>query len=746
MTGAGNGRTHRRGLWIASAALLAALSVLLSESLFGGAVLSQADALLAFQPWAEAAPPGYEPENPLLLDQSIVTVPWLELASERLRAGELPLWNPYDYAGQPLLAALTGATFWPPHLVHALWPSRALFAWFALLHLALAGVFTLLYLRRVGVPPLYGLAGATAFALSGFNVAWLNHPHVRVALLLPFLLWCVERASERGDARSAARAAAWTGLGTALALVAGHVQTALHVALAVGLYVAFRLAVPLGGVRLRTRGLAALAAGVALGAMLAAPQLLPFARYLGDSRASELFARHDTVAQIEPASAATFLVAPDRFGRPDEGDYAGPHGDNLNYNELVGGFVGRLALLLALAQVVLGRRDRRTWFFAGLALLGALVAWQVPPFHDAFRALPVLRTTKLTRFLLFTAFGLSVLAALGLESIARRVAQSGRALAAGAFVVVAAELVAWGRGYNPAIEPALVAPTTPTIAFLEAELARAAPEPYRVLGVDNTILLPNANLFHRIPLVSGYDSIEDDRLAELVGLLTTDPRAELFVKEIRWFDRPVPLASLLGVRWVLSPEPLPAPLAPVHAPPRPGGVVVYENPDVLPRAFAARSVVVAAERDERLALLGAPDFAPRTAVLEAPPEDPVLARLVARGTAPHGEVRLVSYEPLRIELETSFAEDGFVVVADTWAPGWVAGVDGEEREVVRVDHALRGVVVRAGERSVELRYEPFEVRLGLALAALAAVLLALAAFAGRRGSSPTASPADVSGT
>jgi len=48
----------------------------------------------------------------------------------------------------------------------------------------------------------------------------------------------------------------------------------------------------------------------------------------------------------------------------------------------------------------------------------------------------------------------------------------------------------------------------------------------------------------------------------------------------------------------------------------------------------------------------------------------------------------------------------FVVVADTWLPGWTAAVDGARAPVHRVNHLMRGVPVPGGAHRLELRYVP----------------------------------------
>lgn len=56
---------------------------------------------------------------------------------------------------------------------------------------------------------------------------------------------------------------------------------------------------------------------------------------------------------------------------------------------------------------------------------------------------------------------------------------------------------------------------------------------------------------------------------------------------------------------------------------------------------------------------------------------------------------------------------GLVVFSEVYAEGWNAYVDGERVDVLRTNHALRGVAVPAGDHTIDLRYEPDELRIGL---------------------------------
>lgn len=719
------GVSPRRGLVLALLVLSLAVGTLLSDTLFGDKLLSQADALEAFPPWSDALAEPAEPANPLLLDQSIVMQPWQHFAAERLADGTPPLWNPHNYAGQPMVGTYQTAYFWPLHWVYYAWPSERYWAWSAALRLLAAGGFTFLLLRTLGRDVLPATLGAVVFALSGFMIAWLGHMHTHVALFLPALFWLVERIAQRpGRTRDTVGLVLCVGG----ALLAGHLQTAVHMALAVLAWTAFRAVCAVGdegrGARLGARGLGQVVVGGVLGVALALPQLLPFFDYLGDSAGAVVLEEVQTVDDIDPLDAAVLMVDPGRFGSPAAaqgfGPYRGPKGANVNYSELIGGYVGTVALALALLALLHGWRERRgralLVFFAGLALFSAALAWQVYPIYDLVAEVPRLKSTKLMRFGLVLTLGLAVLAAWGAELLLARLrARDPRlALAGGVLLVglVAGELVAFGRGYNPAIDPADKAPATAVTDFLRAELPKdGSPAPWRVLGIEGRTLMPSANLFYDVPMVGGYDSMELRTTTELVGLMSSSPGADVFIKMTPYYDQGWPIAHLLGVRYVLAGMELPAPLELVLD----GPTKVYRNPAALPKAFAARAARLVPDAEERLAVLGDPAFDPWVAVLEAAPalEVDLDAPLAAAA------VELVRYADLEVDLAVDVPagpNPALVVLADAWDDEWVAELDGEPVEVARVDHGLRGVWVPAGRHELAFRYVPYSLMWGVGLA------------------------------
>jgi hypothetical protein len=80
----------------------------------------------------------------------------------------------------------------------------------------------------------------------------------------------------------------------------------------------------------------------------------------------------------------------------------------------------------------------------------------------------------------------------------------------------------------------------------------------------------------------------------------------------------------------------------------------------------------------------------------------------------------------RIALHCQFAQEGYLVVAESWFPSWQAAVNGERRPVLRLNHAFQGLQVSPGVADVEFWYEPSRwVELSMLISGLSWIGLAL---------------------
>ncbi len=158
-------------------------------------------------------------------------------------------------------------------------------------------------------------------------------------------------------------------------------------------------------------------------------------------------------------------------------------------------------------------------------------------------------------------------------------------------------------------------------------------------------------------------------------------------------------------------------------------VRVFRVPDPFPRVYTVGRARLADGRDA-LRALEDPAFDPAREVILATGPPPA-------GAAPFaGTVRVVDWRPDRIRLESRFEQPGYLVLAETYDPGWRARLDATSVPVLRADIGLRAIAVPAGTHAVEMAYRPPSVVIGLALSALSLVVAAAVAVRAARAPLP----------
>jgi uncharacterized membrane protein YfhO len=95
---------------------------------------------------------------------------------------------------------------------------------------------------------------------------------------------------------------------------------------------------------------------------------------------------------------------------------------------------------------------------------------------------------------------------------------------------------------------------------------------------------------------------------------------------------------------------------------------------------------------------------------------------------------MVSCEPERVIIEADLASDGYLMLTDTYYPGWRAYVDGEESSIIRANLLFRAISLAAGQHRVEFAYEPTFLKIGAAIssATLLVVVVGLLGWLAQR--------------
>ncbi len=619
-----------------------------------------------------------EARNPLTNDTVKQILPWMHVVREQLAAGSLPLWNPHQFSGYPLLANGQSAPFAPLFLATLFVALPKQLVAMAGLKIFLALLFGYLFIRDEDVSPAAALFGSAVFAFSVFQTVYLYYPLTTVTCLLPAAAYAVRGCTRDGGRR-------WTVL---LALVTAAVASSGHPESAVHIGIACLLVAPLS--------LRAIKAAL-LGLLLAAPAWVPvLEQALLSTRAASLAGvAHPSF----PKAFAWLLLNPDGFGNPARGTWDWIY----NYAIVAPTYLGLVPLALLLAAPFSRPKRRDLLLLAAMVVL-FLISMNWTPLGRAVNAIPPLSLMANDRLRFAIAFFAGIIAARAVErlrlvpaAIASLVVGAaaiwllharwnvtlgwtasfgvlslllfwlGRARPAAAALAVLVELFAFNAGFNALVSGAWYRPRLPILDRL-AELSRG--EPSRILGHDWTFL-PNAAAQYGFEDIRGSDPMALAAYARFFERIAVQDASD--VRRVQDLTRPE--LAFLGVRFLLT--------DPSVNPP-PSWVLRYEGPDG--KLFEAR-------RWSRRFF----------------------------GNARVGPIAQQSPAHLRFDVDAPART--LIASSQVFAPGWRVTVDGERVPIAKLHGTFIGFHVPAGRHRVDVRYVPLTFYASLIATALALLLL-----------------------
>ncbi len=698
-----------------------ALVILFGPVLVRGQVLDPVRCLQNTPPYTAWA---WSPHTQLQSTQSDVVLqfhPWWEEARRQLLRGRPPLVAPDIGAGSPLLANGQVGLLAPMMLpVWVLGPERGTTV-MAVWKVEAAALGAFLFLAAAWRLETSAAAlGGVVWGLGPFLMGWLLVPLGWSLALLPWTWWLLQRTL-RGQWR-------WRRVAGAGVLLGWFMGAGLHpetAAIVTG-------SALLGGLVLHPGRWRRVAAVGLVAAAVTVPLAWPSLRLIPASSKGRAYAASNPNLEPIPWEIRRAILEqtllPAVHGHPGRGTWSAP------YPAAAGalGFGG--VALAALAAGGLRRRHRRLAAAAALqAAVVAVVFFRLPPLDWLLVRLPPLDRMTLPRFGLLLPWAAAVLAALLLAGasagkLRRRLAWlapagllalaalrwraewgawdhalvlvpvAGCVVGLGALLagwrsslpwIAAAELVVLGVGINPAAAPADVLPTPPVVERLAERLRR---EPGRISGLGG-VLPPNLASRYGIADLRSFDPLRPWPLARLHALLgARDP-----VLPGPLDAAPPRLLGAWGVRWLVTPEGATPPpeWVPVD---RGEGIRVWSNPFFQPVVrLVGRTVSV--DEDEGWAWLGSDPPLLLEGALLPPGGGAASARVL--------ELEVVERRPDRIRVRTECDGPCLLVVAQPWAPGWRASVDGRRAAVLRPNLAALGVLVPAGVHRAGLDYHPW---------------------------------------
>ncbi len=736
--------------------------------------------------------------------------------------GEFPLWNPFIYFGQPMLANPNYMAFYPTNLLHLIFPFNYAFKLHFILHPMLAGLGLFFLQRRLGLSTFVSFAGALVYEFSGTVLSFLNLYNIIPAVaLLPWIAWAFLRALEKNWLRRSLLLGVLLGLfGVAFEPLTFQCCLLILAALSTNLLLESRD---------RTRSALAIlrvgAVGSALGFGLAGVQVLPTLEMIPHSIRGAGFEFEDLAHWSTHPMDLLNAVVPNLFGNYYTMGNATSWGESFHQGReayLVSLFLGTGTLLLA-ALSAASRRKRLKWLFAGLAVIGVALALgrYDPAYHWLVMHIPLFRLGRYpSKYFLLVTLAVSLLCSLGLEALLQRQENARREkrrivgtgifgilialvflafyvfwrahpqhlealirmeiapglassknypailggmlnslLASGAFLLAVSTLVLVSRlkrtsvtllgslivlllgaellPANLRLSPLISDADVDFVPEVNAHIERNGPkEPFRVFPPTSTLLQPLPDLkiwapnraaawltlFYRRsgqPFFGIMQGIQYS-LDRSVDQLNTKDSQDMWEAFLQLYQgaaltlfRKLNTPMLLSLMDVNDPR---VRLVSTFDTRSNVQLKLYWLKDVIARAYFVTGVERALSHHEAMRMFMRPDFPYENTVILEDPGPPVRALDISSGSA-----RVLDYRSQRIVCEVQAQVPGYLVLLDSYYPGWHAYVDGREAKIARANFAFRAVAVDAGNHTVEFRFRPRSFYAGMALTCLSAL-------------------------
>jgi hypothetical protein len=688
-------------------------------------------------------------------------VPMKWVVRQVIAGGELPLWNRFYSAGQPLAANPAYEVFYPPQWLIWLPSFHFGFQLHIVVHFVIAAWGMFLLLRALGARALAATFGAAVLVLSG--------PYLSLATKLPLLfslswmplaLYCARKAILGRRRRDVAVAT----LVLAMQLIIGEPTIVLQTWLLISGYALWRRA----DVK---KSLATVAILGVAAALVAAVQLVPALDFTRDSVRSEPFELRVVSNWSMPPVRTVEIFLPALFRHlTNEGGAPAittmyPFRTEAFIPEM---YVGLFVALLAVAGVLAGSRGARA---VAAVVAGSIIlaAGEHTPLLKVLYDLHLFRAIRYPeKFILTAAFALIVWAALLFDRMLagdRRLIRAATIVAAIWLAVVAiATLSAGGtRAYfawqllRAAVVVALLiavrkrpaavvilalcvadlwlatrwlVPRMPRSYFdapplvqqLPPKPARVFPEAYwQVFDRDPTALAWTVNrpdevywwmyrngLSDHLPARFGYELVMEDDI-DRTALKTTDALLEAMkaMRARHAVAAEQPFLKMAGARVALR-------FRPSEDGAATGTTPVEAAPLDYPRYAFADRIERVSSIPEMLGKLDLQRGMETVAFADIEPFTPA-----------RGEVRTARESANAARLDVRAAGRAFLVLSVTGHRYWSATIDGRPVPIITTNGAYQGLIVPAGDHVVETRYRNPMVWVGAAitLVALAALLV-----------------------
>lgn len=332
--------------------------------------------------------------------------PYKILLTEDLKKGNLPLWNPYNGSGMPLMATMHAGILTPFNIFFLILPSSIGWSYYIILQFILVLLFTYLFAKKIGLSTFGSLISSIIFAFSGVVITRLIFgEYVYVLSFLPLLLYIAESYYQNPKTKIIY----FLTPSVFVLMLSGQPQIILYTLIFAVLYCLFNTI----KAKYKPSFFLKFMLFASLGVGLSSIQLIPTIELLNQASISSVSSKFIFSKFLLPIQDLITVLIPNYFGNQATYNYWGSSDyiETANYLGIIPCFLAYLAIFRKKGNELI----KFFWVIVFITCISTL-NWFVP---KAFFNLniPILSTGVPSRIFSITSFSLAILAGMGSDFI-----------------------------------------------------------------------------------------------------------------------------------------------------------------------------------------------------------------------------------------------------------------------------------------------------------------------------------------
>ncbi len=702
-------------------------------------------------------------KNPAMPDVVVQIMPWRHFTIESWKELSIPLWNPYSFSGTPHLANYQSAAFSITNLFFFIFDFNNAWSLSILIQPLFAGIFMYLFIRSLKLSAWASTTASISFMFSGFITTWMSWGTLSLAIsFLPIALFSIEKYFETRKPTYLLLLF----LSIPFSFFSGHFQTSLYFLSFTFAYLILKL--------LQTRNKKDFITSllfIFLGVLATSIQIIPSIElYLNAPRSNSF-----EIINAIPFYQLATILSPDFFGNPvTRNNFLGHYIEwnmfagsatflislyafgirskttlffiimtaaslllsldspiinafvNLKIPVLSSSSLSRILCIFSFSISVLAaygidqiKKDLENkklkkifiWMFSILILFSILWIYVFGKFINPEFILIAKRNLILPTILTFSLI-FSVVVGLRKEFI-----KIGLLII---LTLVIFDMLRFSTKWQPFESKELAyfkTPITERLTELDKEFRIFTP-----FGEEGST-------YFNFQTAEGYDPLYIGSFGEFVksinnGKLQEADRLGAYIpEEGKYFPKAI---DFLGIRYIVQKKSdLGKPWAfqfnnysdkKFNLIYEDKDFQIFENLEVLPKAFLVGDYTVEANKQEVLDKIYSDDFNFRNnVILEKDPK-------VKVGEGNINEVELINYSLNKILLKTRSDTEKILVISDNFYPGWIAKINKKNTEIIRANYTFRAVPIPKGNNEIEIIYQPRSFKTGFIISSISTSL------------------------